>query len=105
VTSQSLPAKLLSLEKGTGVEDARRVSRWLSVGGLVTCMAVCLFATLVFGPWSMTVVMPSVVVGWMVSERNAVDSRIQQWPTMRRYINWKAVEADVLSETERLTSI
>ena len=33
--------------------------------------------------------------GWVVAERNALRTRIAQWPTFKNYIDWKRVQDDL----------
>jgi len=37
----------------------------------------------------------SAVMGWVIAERNALKSRITQWPTFANYIDWARVSNDL----------
>ena len=38
------------------------------------------------------------IVGWVVAERNALRTRLVQWPILQRYIDRKLVQADLSNE-------
>ena len=45
------------------------------------------------------VAVAATVMGWVIAERNALRSRIAQWPTFKRYIDWKRVQEDLRADT------
>jgi hypothetical protein len=38
-------------------------------------------------------------MGWVTAERNALQTRIYQWPIVRNYIDWQRVENDLTNDT------
>src|SRR5262245_22393812 len=95
--SDAILQRWMMLKQDEGVSRARRVSLWLSVAALSLCIAVAygLFSGR-FPPWLLVAM--SLPIGWLIAERNALDSRSQQWPTFSRYIDWSRVEADLVSD-------
>jgi hypothetical protein len=90
--AKKLLARWRSLEGGEGIRVARSTSRVLSVVGFVLCLFV------VFGVvyrWhSAVIALAAAAMGWVVAERNALGSRIAQWPTFQKYLNWERVRED-----------
>jgi hypothetical protein len=39
------------------------------------------------------------VVGWLVAEANALRTRIAQWETFKRYLDWQRIELDLKDAT------
>jgi hypothetical protein len=89
----SLLSRLDSLEKGDGIRRAKLVSRVLFVLGLLLAAFVGVAIAYAFHPTFIAV--PAAAVGWVIAERNALRSRISQWPIMRNYIDWQRVKADL----------
>jgi len=50
---------------------------------------------MIFGIRYLAAGVPSIAIGWLIAERNAVDSRIKMWPTFSQYIDWQRVEKDL----------
>jgi hypothetical protein len=89
----SLLSRLDSLEKGDGVRRAKLVSRVLFVLGLL--LAAFVGVAIAYGFHPAFIAVPAAAVGWVIAERNALRSRISQWPIMRNYIDWQRVKADL----------
>jgi hypothetical protein len=87
----------MNLEEGTGLAKAKLASRYLSIASFTICIAIALMGGYFELPWWVLVV-PAVVVGWLIAERNALNTRVAQWPVYRKYIDWSRVRADLQSE-------
>nr|AAL24534.1 orf100EGC134 [uncultured bacterium] len=80
-----------SLRTETGLSRAATLARGLWFVGLA------LFFLVVFGlyyglpPVALAIV--SAAMGWVIAERNALKSRIAQWPTVSSYIDWERVSS------------
>lgn len=85
-----------SLHSGPGLVRAMSVARTLWLLGLA------LFIVVVVGLYYMlppvVLVAASAVMGWVIAERNAIKSRIAQWPTFASYIDWERVSNDLSSK-------
>jgi hypothetical protein len=88
-----LLARLDSLEKGGGLRRAKLVGRVLFLVGLV--LAAFVGVAIAYGLQPAFIAVPAAAVGWIIAERNALRSRISQWPIMRNYIDWQRVHADL----------
>jgi hypothetical protein len=93
MTRKEILARWLSLEHADGVSRARRMRRKLSVASFVV-FAVA-FATGIYFKLhpSITLVLGA-VVGWLIAESNALQSRLNLFPVYREYIDWEKVERD-----------
>jgi hypothetical protein len=88
-----LLARLDSLEKGDGIRRAKSVSRVLFLIGLL--LAIFVGIAMAYGLHPGLIAVAAAGVGWIIAERNALRSRISQWPIMRNYIDWQRVQADL----------
>ena len=97
--TRTILARWVTLERGNGIEQVRRVSRYLSIGVVVLCALVGLAAAVV-DLRCLVVAIPSAAIGWLVAERNALQSRMEQWPIFRQYIDWSRVDEDLQGEAK-----
>lgn len=88
-----LLTRLDSLEKGNGLQRAKSVGLVLFVVGLLLAIFIGIAVAYRLHPGFIAIA--SAAVGWMIAERNALRSRISQWPIMRNYIDWHRVEQDL----------
>jgi hypothetical protein len=88
-----LLARLDSLENGEGIRRAKSASRVLFLVGLLLAMFVGI--AMAYGLHSGFIAVAAAAVGWIIAERNALRSRIAQWPIMRNYIDWQRVQEDL----------
>jgi hypothetical protein len=88
-----LLTRLDSLEKGDGLQRAKSVGRVLFIVGLL--LAIFIGIAVEDGLHLGLIAFASAALGWIVAERNALRSRISQWPIMRNYIDWHRVEQDL----------
>jgi len=88
-----LLTRLDSLETGDGLRRAKLVSWVLFFVGLLLAGFVGISIAYSLHPGFIAVA--AAAVGWIIAERNAIRSRISQWPIMRNYIDWQRVHADL----------
>lgn len=86
------------LRSGAGLARATSVARGLWFLGLALFLLVVFGIYYKFSP--VALVVASLATGWVVAERNALESRISQWPTFARYIDWQRVDADLSSKQD-----
>jgi hypothetical protein len=94
MNEQDLVRRWADLEWGSGIERARRICRRLTIAGLVL-FAVVGVATVFDDIPRVALGLVGIVAGWLVAERNALRSRLAQWPTIRQYVDWPKVERDL----------
>jgi hypothetical protein len=64
--------------------------------GLALCMLVVF--GLFYGLHPTIVAGAAAIMGWIIAERNALHTRLNQWTILRRYIDWNRVQADLNTE-------
>ena len=69
------------------------MARVLWVVGLVLFLFVVLGVLYHLHPALIAVA--AAVMGWVVAERNALRTRIAQWPIFKSYIDWRRVQDDL----------
>lgn len=97
MSEAELIRRWIALERGNGIERARRVSRYLDIGGFALFVAIIVSSIFLDLP-SLILVLPAIVVGWLLAERNALNGRLAQWPTIRQYIDWEKIDRDYASQ-------
>jgi hypothetical protein len=90
--TKQLPTRWRFLEQGEGLQRATSTARVAGVVGFLLC-AFVVFA-IVYRLHPVAIALAAAGLGWVVAERNALRSRIAQWPILKRYINWKQVNED-----------
>jgi hypothetical protein len=63
------------------------------VVGLVLCIVVAFAVVYRLHP-ALTAI-AAAAMGWVIAERNALRTRIAQWPSFKKYIDWKRVHEDL----------
>jgi fatty acid desaturase len=91
--TQQLLHRWQSLRSGVGLARAASLARVLWFLSLVLCLVVV--AGLWFGFPPVIPVVASVIMGWVVAERNALKSRMAQWHVVAGYIDWVRVDNDL----------
>jgi hypothetical protein len=88
-----LLARLDSLENGDGIRRARYVSRVL----FLVCLLLAIFVgiAMAYSLHPGFIAVAAAAVSSVIAERNALRLRFSQWPTMRNYIDWRRVQADL----------
>jgi hypothetical protein len=79
--------------RGDGIEKGRQWVRYLSIVAFVFT-AIAVFLSTLKGIWPLLLFVPGVAVGWLLAERNALQSRIEQWSTLSEYLDWPKIERD-----------
>lgn len=97
MTPKAMLARWIALERSDGMAKAQTTARYLSLFALALCVLVAAGAALL-GWRCLAIALPSVAVGWIIAERNALESRAKQWPIMRQYIDWEKVEQDLAAQ-------
>ena len=91
------------LESGRGLHTAKAVSRRLSLLSLVICTLTAI-AGIYFSPLSLAFAIPGIVIGYLIAERNALESRAAQWNTLREYIDWPKVRRELGAHSTKSSS-
>jgi len=94
--TKNLLVRWQSLEKDDGLRRAGSTARLLWFVGLV--LFIFVIFGLVYRLHPVAVAVAAAVMGWVTAERNALRTRLGQWPIFKRYIDWKRVEADLNNE-------
>jgi hypothetical protein len=96
IETKQLLTRWQLLERDGGLRRAVSTARMLRIVGLV------LFLFVVFGVvYSLhpaLIAVAAAVMGWVVAERNALRTRITQWPIFKNYIDWKHVQEDLKAD-------
>ena len=82
-----------SLRSESGLARAKSATRILWILGLGLFIFVVIGLYYMLPPVILAVA--SAAVGWVIAERNALKSRITQWPGFARYIDWDRVSNDL----------
>src|SRR5262249_14787213 len=89
---KKLLERWLAAEKGDGIRQATARVRGLWIIGLV------LFTVAVIGAamkmHSALVIIAAGISGCTIADTNALVSRLELWPFLRKYLDWKRVEKD-----------
>ena len=93
IETKQLLSRWQSLEKDGGLRRADSMARVLWVVGLVLFLFVVLGVLYHLHPALIAVA--AAVMGWVVAERNALRTRIAQWPIFKSYIDWRRVQDDL----------
>src|SRR5277367_6610123 len=83
-----------SLEKEDGLRRAKTVVRVLWFVGLALFLFIGFGIVYKLDP----IAVASAVMGWVIAERDALRTRLVQWPAIRRYVDWKLVEEDLRTD-------
>ncbi|MEI8288307.1 MAG: hypothetical protein WCH99_02450 [Verrucomicrobiota bacterium] len=82
-----------SLEKDGGLQRAASMARMLWIVGLVLFLIVVF--GVIYGLHPALIAAVAAVLGWVIAERNALQTRAAQWPIFKSYIDWKRVQDDL----------
>ena len=91
--TRQLLARWQALEGEDGLRRAALTARILWLVGLGLAMFVALAMTYRLHPAFVAV--GAAVMGWTIAERNALRTRLTQWPIFRQYVDWKRVKQDL----------
>jgi phosphotransferase system glucose/maltose/N-acetylglucosamine-specific IIC component len=93
IETKQLLARWQALEAGDGLRRAALIARVLWFVGLGLAVFVALAVAYNLHPAFVAVA--AAVMGWTIAERNALRTRIAQWPIFRNYVDWDRVKQDV----------
>ena len=91
--TRQLLARWQALEGGDGLRRAALTARILWLVGLGLTIFVALAVAYRLHPAFVAVGAP--VMGWTIAERNALRTRLTQWPIFKHYIGWSRVKQDL----------
>ena len=91
--TKQLLTRWQSLEKDGGLQRAASTARALWLVRLVLCIFV-VFAV-IYRLHPALVAVAAAAMSWVIAERNALRTRLAQWPIFKTYIDWKQVEEDL----------
>jgi hypothetical protein len=87
-----------ALEQGDGIQRVKSAIHKLELAGFALVFVVVL--GIVYGLHPVLIALAALIAGWIIAERNALRTRMDQWPFLKRYIDWTRVHED-LSNQER----
>ena len=82
-----------NLEDGEGLRKAHSFCRILQVGTIVVGIFIAVAFHYSFP--ILFVILASLLAGWLIAERNALEVRLKQWPELKQYIDWEKVNRDL----------
>ena len=90
---KSVLVRWVALEDGDGVRLVTGRIRLLWVLGFVAWLAavVCVY----YHGNSWLALALAAVAGWLIAETNALRSRLEQWPCLRQYLDWKRIRDEL----------
>jgi len=91
--TKNLLERWQSLEKDDGLRRADFTARVLWFVGLALFILVAF--GVVYGLHPAAVAVAAAAMGWVIAERNALRTRLVQWPVFKRYIDWNRVQEDL----------
>jgi hypothetical protein len=95
--TRQLLTRWQSIQKGDGLQRAARTARILWFVGFALCIFVVLGVVYRLHPALLAVA--AAAMGWVTAERNALLTRISQWPILQTYIDWNRVQIDLTNDT------
>jgi hypothetical protein len=90
---KSLLARWVALEDGDGVRLLTSRIRLLWAFGFVAWLAA--MACVYYGATSWLALALAAVAGWLIAETNALRSRLEQWPSLRQYLDWQRIRDEL----------
>lgn len=93
IETRQLLDRWKSLRSGTGLARATSIASALGLLGRVLLLVIVIGLYRMFPPAVLVAV--SAAMGWVIAERNALKSRIAQWPVFASYIDWERVNNDL----------
>src|SRR5438132_3245376 len=93
--TKSLLRRWKALRDGAGSRQASSRVRLLWILGFL-CFLIAVFG--IFYRWpAIIVAVAAFASGWLTAERNALRTRLRQWPLFQQYIDWHRVDEDLPS--------
>lgn len=94
--SRNLLLRWHSLEKEDGLRRAKATVRVFSFVGLA--LSIFIVFGIVYKVHPIAIAVAAAALGWVIADRQALRSRLVQWPAIRRYFDWKLVEEDLRTD-------
>ena len=94
--SRNLLLLWLSLEEEDGLRRAKAAI--VALGLIGVALSIFIVCGLVYKFHPIAIAAAATVMGWVIAERNALRTRLVQWPAIRRYVDWKLVEEDLRTD-------
>ncbi len=79
----------LTLKENGGLLKAKKAKNTLLFFGLLLSFLVAYMLFHKLNP--IYSILPLVLIGWSIAERNALCSRIESWPKLEKYLNWELI--------------
>lgn len=93
IETKRLLSRWHSLEAGDGLCKVKRMARALELISLLLVVVVVL--GIFYKAHPAIIAVAAMASGWVIAERNALSSRVEQWPILKGYINWARVHEDL----------
>ena len=90
--TKRLLLRWLTLSKPGELQRVKSRAMTLWIFGLIVFLIVAIAIAKAQSP--IFIVAGGMVVGWLIAETNALRSRIGQWDTFQRYLDWARIEHD-----------
>lgn len=94
MTANEILTRWAAIERGDGLVKCQKISRVLTIIGVAGCIAI-VAGTMWLGWVAGAFGIAGILIGWVIAERNALDTRVADWPTYRQYIDWPRVHQDL----------
>ena len=95
--TKQLLTRWQSLRKEKGLQQAAGVAKILWFAGAALCIFVVF--GLVYSLHPALTAAGAAAMGWITAERNALLTRVSQWPIIQTYIDWNRVQNDLNNDT------
>jgi hypothetical protein len=95
--TKRLQLRWQALNKQGGSQRAKSMALTLWIFGFTVVVVIAV--AIANGHSAVLVACGGAVVGWIIAETNALRSRIAQWKTFQRYLDWARIEQDIKDAT------
>lgn len=86
-----------SLSQSDSLRRAKSMALTLWIVGLVVFVLVAV--AIARGASPVLIACGAAVAGWVIAETNALRTRIAQWDTFKKYLDWQRIEQDLKDAT------
>ncbi len=80
----------VAIKEECGLSKAKKTNKILLFLGVVLSIVVTYIFYYKINP--LFSILPSILIGWSIAERNALRARIESWPKLEKYLNWKLIQ-------------
>ena len=95
--TRRLLARWRTLSKSDALQRTKSMALTLWLVGLVVTVSVVV--AIAKGAPATWVAIGAAIAGWLTAETNALRTRIAQWDTFQRYLDWKRITEDLEDAT------